>query len=297
MKKLLLLLLGLPLALFSEEEFIPVAELPPLPLPPSSLSAYYIHVTETTFRTPSVRGQKLRYDEGQGAFNYVHPFASSCGLILGGAYDRATIDWKENPEFDQTKFDYVTMLIGTYSTHFPRWLWVATLSVDIDTIKLDWGNYALYNGVLYGKYCICQWMTFTAGFIAQIGLNKEKFWPLVGFDFLFAPAWRLGLVYPTDLSLTYSPFEKLSFASAVRFIRTRHRLSDNEPIPQGIVEYHVAGLEGQVIFTPFQWLIFKGFVGTTFNGDLKLTNRDNNDSEHFKFKGSPYAGAHLIAFF
>ena len=131
----------------------------------------------------------------------------------------------------------------------------------------------------------------------ESGLKKEKVWPIFGFVYNPSEKWRISAVYPIDVSASYIITPCLSVAGSLRFLRNRHRVKQDEPDSQGIFEYRTTGAELDLIFAPKRWVSVKGFAGSTFDGDLKISNRNDKHSTHFKFEGSFYWGASAILSF
>jgi hypothetical protein len=288
MKKILLI--PLMLANFCNGE-----EAQPCTLPfPFSLSAEYLAVGEAKFRTPSVEGEHLVYHQATLALAYIHPFTSYCGMIFGSGYVGTKVAWKENPSFDEKHFSYVDFALGGYTTSLPDWFWSLTVTGFIDTEVLDLSDYALYQGVLWGKYNWCDAMTLHAGFILEIGLNQEKIWPILGFEWTPCSNWRLHAIYPVDISLEYDFFEDWTIGTSIQFLRNRHRVKETEPLPKGVFEYRTWGAEIDLSYTPFPWLMVEGFAGSTFYGELKIADWRNKHATHYKFKDAFYSGISAV---
>jgi hypothetical protein len=264
---------------------------------PFSISGTYLALAPAEFRSPDVKGDHLTYHQGNVAFAYTQPFNPYWGLIFGAGYVETEVKWKENPDFDQTHFGYVNVAFGAFTKAMPDWRWNATVTAFIDTSVLDLSEYALYQGVLWGRYEFLECLSFDAGFILEVGLNKGKMWPLLGFEYAPYDHWRIMAVYPIDISFEYDVFKCLTIEASIRFLRDRHRVKDTEPLPMGIYEYHTTGVEFDVTYMPWDCLFVKGFVGSAFKGDLKITDRYNHNPHHFKFGSAPYVGGNVILVF
>lgn len=263
------------------------------PFYPFSLWSEYYSVSPAKFRTSEVEGEKISYSQWETTFFYIQPLSTSYGMIFGAGYIGADVNWKENPFFREKLFNYVSMTAGAYTNAFPDWDWNTLISVLIDTEEFSLTEYALYQWTLEGEYTFCDWMVFHGGFILEAGLSKEKIWPIVGFEFLPWDDWKINAIFPLNISVEYAVTPNFTAVAAVRFLRNRHRVKDSEIYPQAIFEYRSTGAEFELSYHPFTWLSVTGFAGSTFNGDFKITNRNNHDAQHFKFNGSFYAGGNL----
>lgn len=296
MKKFLIILFLIPTLLGAQEEEdnlnYPLFELEnsPPPFYPFSLSGQYLSVNKTSFRTPGFENSNLVYRQTDAAFAFTHPFCQYCGLIFGSGWVGTEVDMKDNPEFNETHFNYVNFSVGGFTKAFPDWTWTLTVAAFLDTEQFSFSDYALYQGVLWGKYDFCKWVELDFGLILEWGLKKEKVWPILGFIYTPNENWRLYAVYPINIALEYEWSSCWKVAGSVRFLRNRHRVKKDEPNSQGIFEYRTTGAEFDLIFSPFEWFSVKGFAGSTFNGDFEVTDRNDHNSRHYKFKGSPYYG-------
>lgn len=291
-KSCFLILLFLTSSLFSQEtdDEIFILQNTPSPTFPFSISGSAFSVNKTHFRTPGFEDDTLVYKQYESVFAYTHPINPICGLVFGAGWVGSEVKMVENPEFDETKFNYVTLSLAAFTRAFPDWTWTFSLSTFLDSEVFSFIDYALYRGVLWGKYELSPYLELDFGFIAEIGLNKEKLWPILGFVYTPSDCWRIHAVYPIRVSVDYLVRDWITLAGSIRFLRNRHRVTKEEPNPRGIFEYHTIGAEFDLILIPLKRLSIKGFAGTTFNGDLKMTDSQNREAQHFKFKGSPYVG-------
>ncbi len=268
-------------------------ELPP-PLYSFSLFGEYVRVNPATFWSSGVEGETLRYHQTDISFSYTHPFCSTFGLVFGANWVQTLVDWPENPDFNETLFNYIGFSTGGFIKPSEEWMWTATATAFLDTEILSLVDYALYQVVLNGQFICSKKLELDFGFILELGLNKEKIWPILGFVYSPTPEWKLSAVYPVNVSLEYKILPCLKAAAALRFLRNRHRVLPEEPNSQGIFEYQDWGGEGDLIYAPYPWLSIKGYVGSTFDGYLKMTNRHDEDAHYFKYGGAFYSGVSAL---
>lgn len=254
------------------------------------LNGTYLNVQPATFRTEGFTNDYLRYIQSDAAFSYTYPCTPEYGFILGAGWVGTEVNMQDNPQFDETNFNYVTFSLGAFTGTLDNWFWTATFSMLLDTQEINLSEYALYQGVLWGKYTFNPCLEFDIGLIAEVGLNKEKIWPIVGFIYNYNPSISLHVVFPLDMTLKYDIYECFTIAGSVRFLRNRHRVLADNPTPQAIFEYRTTGVEFDLIYTPYPSIFVKGFVGSTLDGDFKVTNKNNHHAIHYKFNGSMYAG-------
>lgn len=272
------------------EGFVIEEEKTPYP-PPFNFSALYVDVSKTSFRTPDVKGEDLFYRELDLNATYTYAPSEIYGFSLGGGYIGSRVEWEENPDFQETHFHYITTSLSAYTAAVSDWIWKCGVNFLFDTEVWSLADYTLYQGYLFGKYTLAEPLLFNVGFLLEVGLHKEKIWPVLGFDYFPSKKVDIHLVYPLDISINYHPISALSLGASMRFLRNRHRVKDSEPLPMAIFEYHTQGVEADVNYMAFAFINLKAFVGSTFNGDLKVTNRNNHNAIHYKFRGSLYGGA------
>lgn len=292
--KYILFLLLLPTLLFAVEDDLnyPLFEVENAPPPfyAFSISGQYVDVSKTDFRSPGLENSNLIYRQADAAFAYTHPCTEVAGFIFGAGWVGTDVDMKDNPDFNETNFNYINFSVGGYTKAFDPWTWTLTLAAFLDTEEFSFSDYALYQGVLWGKYAFCPYVELDFGLILEVGLNKEKVWPILGFIYTPWDCFKINAVYPINITAEYFWNDAWTLAGSIRFLRNRHRVQKDEPNSQGIFEYRTTGAELDLIYSPLDRLSVKGFAGKTFDGDLKMTNRRDNNGRHFKFDGSFYWG-------
>lgn len=265
---------------------------------PFSFSGEAFWLGKADFRTPGFEGEHIRYSQMDIAYSYIQPFSEEVGVIFGAGYVSSNIIWDENPAFLEHEFNYVSFSLAAFSKKFPSWTWSIIGNMYMDTEQLDLAHYALYQVMLWGKYHWCDWTTLHFGFLLELGLNQEQIWPILGFEVAPYPdIWSLHVIYPLDITFDYYLTRCLSVGASVRFIRSRHRVKNSDPVPRGIFEYLTTGIEGDLTYKPARWFSMTGFVGRAFAGDLKVADSKNHHATHYKFDGSYYAGASAVLSF
>lgn len=262
----------------------------PSPFYPFSLGGSYANVSPAKFYTPSVSGETLHYIQSDANFAYTHPCSSLCGLIFGAGWVGTDIDWAQNPSFDETNFNYLNLSAGGYTKAFSSWLWTLNVSMFLDMQQFSLSDYTLYQALLWGKYTWNPCLEFDFGFLIEMGLNQDKIWPILGFTYNYSDRLRLHAIYPIDMTLEYDLCPTLTAAGSVRILRNHHRVGENEPLPQAIFVYQTWGIECDLKYTAAPWFFINGFIGSTTQGSLLITNRSYQNGTYYKFNGSLYAG-------
>ncbi len=282
----------LPLTLFAqpiewgEEEQLPS----PPPFYPFSIGGSYVNCANAKFTTPEVEGEKLKYEQYDANFTFTRPFSEICGMIFAAGWVGTEVNWKENPDFNETHFDYINLTLGGFTKAFNKWTWTLTASAFFDTAEFSLVDYTLYQALLWGKYRMRDNFELDFGFLLEAGLNKDKIWPILGFIYSPCERLRLHAVYPIDMILEYDVHEKIMIAGAIRILRNRHRVKSDEPLPRAVFQYQSWGGEFDLQYQPLKRIFIRGYIGSTLGGDLKISNSDDKHATHFKFNPSMYGG-------
>lgn len=289
-------------SLFAQDAFEPqfdADQAPPTapPLFPFSLSGSYTNVAQARFHTPDVEGQKLKYEQYVAGLSYTQPCSEVWGFIFGAGWIGTEVAWNENPDFTETRFNYINGSIGAFTRAYPDWTWTATVGLFFDTEEFSLADYTLYQITVWGKYAWFPCLEFDVGFIMELGLNKQKVWPILGLVYNPTDKWHLNAVYPLLIDLKYDLFKQLSIGGGFQFLRNRHRVGNDQPNPRCIFEYHTWGYEGNVLWKPLKNISIEGYAGSTFRGDLKITDSNDSHGRHFKYDAAPYAGVEGVLSF
>lgn len=268
----------------------------PFPTPPSfypfSLGGSYARVSPAEFYSYKAEGQHLVYQQSDANFAYTQPLSETHGFIFGTGWVGTDIIWDENPAFSETNFNYVNFSAGGFKKLGLNWTWTLNLSAFLDTAYFSLSNYALYQGILWGKYQCNEKVELDVGCLIELGLNQDKVWPVLGCIYKYSDRCRLHAIYPLDMKVEYDVFPMLTAGGAIRILRNRHRVGPHEPQPRSIFIYQTWGIEGDLRFQPAPWFFVNGFLGSTTRGDLTIRNSSDSHGSHYKFRGSFYGGVY-----
>lgn len=213
-------------------------------------------------------------------------------LAIGGA--RAKIDWEENPYFSQTVFPTATLALRFFSNRLEDWIWQAQFAMNIDTEHWDFNHYLNFDILLWGRHDWRPNIGLHAGFIVQTGMQIDRIYPIIGFDWKINDLWKLNLVFPVNLSIERTLNDCWKAALAVRFFDVRERADEDEPLPMALVCYRNTGLE---LAFKYDWAnIIEANIhaGYTVGGELRISNRHNDHPKHFDLGSAGYIGSELV---
>jgi hypothetical protein len=221
------------------------------------------------------------------------------GLLATVAYTYTRIKW-DNPYFSQNHFDTVSLAIGGFTERAENWLWKGEVRLNADVDYFDISDNLFWNIVLAGRYAYTENIGLNIGFIAFTGMKIDRFYPIIGFDWKINESWRLDLVYPTNIALTYSLSEQWSFDVAGRAFDERHRVGKSKlhEWNKGLIEYRAGGIEIGVNYKTCNgnWLA-NVHVGEILGGRVRVATKGHHNLKRYTFKNAPYVGGEIAGRF
>lgn len=249
-------------------------------------------VKKAKITTKKFEDEKLGFAEAQieaGMIFYYNPVCKE-GAQLTIGYTQTDLNWSDNPYFDDTRFNTMTVCLGTFSHRLYDWLWKAQGCVNFDSDIANW-EYLNYDLLLWGRYEYCHNINLHVGFLAETGMKIDRVFPLLGFDWKINEKWKLNMVFPVDVSLVYSLTDNWALSVDGRFFDSRHRVGKDEPLSRGLFAYRAAGVEFAVNYHVSNWIKADLHIGSTTKGKLTVADRHYEHKKHIKFDGSGYFGA------
>lgn len=259
----------------------------------AKLFVSYDQLEDADFKNPETPGDSMGYTQADARLLVNIPLQQCYGAQLYLGWGNSTIDWAENPYFSEKTYGYIDFGIGGYTFVIPNWKIVATVAASIDTDNSG-SDYMLYKGLLWAQYCyengyFCD-TSLHFGLIGTSGLEETYLLPIIGFAATPYPGWRLSVVFPMDMSLSYMIYNNTSAYVGMRGYRRRHRLSEEEPVAKGVWLYRNIGTELGIRYNNCCWLEGNLHVGITWEGDLKVMDPNGEAINHVKSKSTLYAG-------
>ena len=272
--------------------------------PPTSLERHYEMtlnykmMAKTKFaKNNRPKNERFSYAQESANFLILQPLSEKNSLFGGIGYSSAKLTWDQNPAFKHKTYSYVNLLLGGTSREVENWLWEGKLIVSLDPHSSRLDTTTWYNGFFFGRYTYTKNVGIYIGFNMYTGLNKDMVYPILGFDYIPNKEWKLSLIYPTDISLTYTITPEWSAIATLRPILDRHRLKRTEAVPFGVYEYSTNGTEVALKWAPSLACETKLFVGSTTGGRLKITDKLGRNGQIFKLRPAPYAGLTVVVRF
>lgn len=213
------------------------------------------------------------------------------GLRVNIGYQPTYLNWSDNPWFEQDHFNLVNLSLIGFSKRFDKWFWRSQLTVNMDADEWSF-DYTSYDLLLWGRYDYRENIGIHLGFWAETGLQLDRVYPVIGFDWTISPKWKLSLVYPVNIALEYSLNKRWTLALAGRFFNSRFRVHHDESTPKALVRYTNIGSEFAIRYAND---VMDGNIhaGVTFGGKYREANRHNHHAHTYDLDSAAYAGGEI----
>lgn len=264
-----------------------------------SIEGHYDWIDSTKFKESSLAGQNLSFHKGEISLTYIQ-FLSEChGFALGVGYESTYLGWRGNPYFNQREFQDVVLSVDGFIDHFRGWDWKAGVAGHFDIDHFHLYDDSRYHFRLWGRYDFCNCylpdLGVHIGFIGLVGINDETIYPIVGVDFSPWCDWKLNLIFPLDMSLSYYVNDCWSISLAGKLWETRHRVGKEETLSKGIFEYRNIGIELGTHYEYGKCFSAGVHVGSTVGGGkVRISDKHDANVTYNHLKEAFYFGGELL---
>jgi len=252
-------------------------------------------IAKSKFTDSGFKHQHIGYSQSEAEGNaivYYNPCYRE-GINLGLAYTATDLNWKHNPFFHQRWFHTATTSIAGFTERLPNWFWKAQVAMNCDLEHFNISDYINWDILLWGRYTYSCDIGIHLGLIVQTGMQIDRVYPVIGFDWRFNPCWKLNAIFPLNMSIVYTFDQNWSAALAARFFDSRHRSGNDEPLEKALFHYQNTGAELDLNYAYNSWLSVNLHGGYTLGGRLKIANRHNDHPDHFWFNPAAYGGGEI----
>jgi hypothetical protein len=260
---------------------------------PFSFDTYVDVIGSEKIRNKRFEGDHVHFAEAEvegGMVVYYCP-AYSEGAKIALSYTATYLKWSENPWFDQDHFNIVSLTFAGFTKRLDRWFWRSQFSINIDS--KEWSApYTSYDILLWGRYAYCKNVGIHLGFLAQTGLRLDRVFPIFGADWQISRDWRLNLVYPMNISLTYALTRNWLLAIAGRTFNSRFRAHNNGGLSKALIRYINTGAEFAVKYETGS-VSANIHAGSTLGGRYRIADRKNHHARNLRLKPAGYVGAEM----
>lgn len=257
---------------------------------PFSLNSHIDGIGTTKIEKGHFKGDEVHYATAEveaGMIVYYNP-AFTEGIRVALGYTPTYLRWSECPWFEQDRFNTVPVTVSGFTKRFDDWFWRSQVSFNFDAD--NWSSeYISYDIIVWGRYTYCRDIGIHLGFWAETGLQMDRIYPILGFDWKISPRWKLNLVYPVDVALEYTLAKSWKLALAGRFFDSRFRVNRDECTSRALVRYTNAGAEFAIRYET-DTMSANIHIGTTLAGKFRQANHRNHHAHSFKLDSAAYAG-------
>lgn len=272
---------------------------PPTRQKPFSVSLEADLVQKTKVKDTKFERQyfTFRYSELEADMVFYHnPCYHEAALITIG-YNFADLPWENNPFFQQSHFETISVAATVNTQRIRDWEWTAQAELNIDANHFDFEHYAYYDLLAWGRYSYSDDIGVHVGIFVETGMNITWVWPIFGFDWQVSDDWKLNLVFPMNISAVYTLNQVWSLAFETRFFDVRYRVNKHEPLSEGLLIYQNLGGEVAMLYHYNDTIEANLHVGATMGGRLKVANRHYQHRRHFDLDPSGYFGGEISYMF
>lgn len=234
------------------------------------------------------------YADAYAAVYYTHFLNSENSLSWGVGYDYLKFDWEKNPRFSQKHFNYATASLGYVSTTLDRWRWLVNGGFTVEAEDFNFGQTAVYHGMLWGRYHFSNCCGFHVGALGYYGVKNGYALPIFGLDWKWGSNWIASFIFPVNISLNYAFNDNWSaevaysgFGGPYKYPR---RANDGKGrFHDPIFETYSSGVDLNLLYQ-FDHLL-KVTLGVGYNGGgwILIKNHENDHGKYYHYNGAPYA--------
>lgn len=209
-------------------------------------------------------------------------------------FNAFTLDWNQNPKFNETHFYYAQFGLTFYTTGLEQWRWILRADYNLDLEHFSQpGAYGYFSLLMWGKYELHKKWHYHVGAMGSVGLESHTVYPIIGIDFAPNQRWTFEAIFPIVYSVQYNLNKNWRFSIKGRPLKERFRVGTNEPQPRSVFNYSSIGTEFNVHYEQFLWLEIEAYIGYNFGGNFYIKNQSGHNALYTEVGGSPYAGVSL----
>lgn len=240
------------------------------------------------------RNGNLTFNKGNAFAYFFLPVSRTMFFIPRIEYNAFTMNWDQNPRFNDTHFHYLQFALTFFSIEMEKWRWIGRADYNIDVNHFSHpGTYGLFSALLWGRYELHRKWHYHVGAFGYTGFKGREVYPVIGFDFAPNKKWLFQVVFPITYSIEYSLNERWRLSVQGRPLRERFRAGKLEPDPRSVFNYSTMGAEINLHYEKFLQFEFEIFGGYNFGGSFYIKDRNGHNALYTHVQGAPYVGANL----
>lgn len=236
----------------------------------------------------------LRFNKTNAFLFMLLPISAETYFFPRVEWNRFTLDWNENPKFNQTHFYYLQFGLMMYSIALENWRWIMRVDYNLDTRHFSKpGLYGLTSGLLWGSYQIHRKWHYHVGATGFFGLESTTIYPIIGADYAPNKKWLIQAIFPFSYFIQYrfAPWCKVAIKG--RPLKERFRVGKHEIQPYSVFNYSTMGAEFNVVFEQKDRLEVELYGGYNSGGKFYIKDRNGHNGYYTRVNGAPYVGANI----
>ncbi len=250
-------------------------------------------VGKAKFRTQSVKGSHVEYQDAHAFLYYSHYMTPDNSLSWKVGYSFLDFNWLKNPRFKENDYNFVNASVGWVSTSIKDWRWILSTGVSVDAQTFNFGQSGVYYGLMWGRYHFSDTIGMHIGWAGYAGVRNGYLLPILGIDWRASKKWKVNGIFPVNLSVEYlfnkywsSALEVATFGRPYRFPMRVH--GGIGKYKNGIFEVYSKGLELDMKFNTGGGFFASFGGGWNFGGWILIKDHANHHGKYYKYDGAPY---------
>jgi hypothetical protein len=222
------------------------------------------------------------------------PISKTSYFLPRVEWNTFNLDWKKNPKFQDTYFNYIQFALTFLTIGIEKWRWIARAEYNVDVKHFSHGKtYGLFSALLWGTYQIHRKWHYHVGAVGYTGFEGQEIYPIIGVDYSPNKKWMFQAVFPVTYSIEYSFNKEWRLSLKGRPLKERFRAGKLEPQPRSVFSYSSMGAELNLHYEKFLNLEIELFGGYNFGGSFYIKDRNGRNSLYTNVQGAPYGGASI----
>lgn len=236
----------------------------------------------------------LYFRKNNAYLNLLVPINKNSYFFPRVEFNNFTLDWNQNPKFNETHFYYAQFSLMFYTTGLEDWRWILRADYNLDLEHFGHPTtYGLFSLLIWGKYQLHRKWSYHVGAMGSVGLEASPVYPIIGIDFSPNKKWVFEAVFPITYSIQYKLNKNWKFSIKGRPLKERFRVGSQEPQPRSVFNYSSIGTEFNIQYEQFLWLDVQVYAGYNFGGNFYIKNQFGRKALYTEVGGAPYGGASL----
>lgn len=267
------------------------------PQKPVHFDATFRYVAPAKFHTKPYKNTHLDYHDGDASLYYSRFVNENNALSAQVGYYHMYINWKHNPLFTGTSYDYGVVSLGWISTGLEGWRWILSTAMST-SLHGSFANNAVGFVTAWGKYHFKKNTHIHIGYYLFAGVKNINGLPIIGADYMLGRRWMFAAVFPFDIAMRYFISPKWYLCLSAQAFGIPYRFPQRirggiGPFKDGIFELYSNAADISLNYHDDSRLMFTLGGGYNLGGWLLLKNKHNHHGRYYNYNPAFYAQANI----